>query len=118
MIFHKLFFAKFFFPNPCGSLIRPSVPGPTDIYSAYTPDELTAELANLKAEIAGGTIASLGGAAKSSTITRMPVADRMKALLWAMRRAGMQPPRGQKVVQILNRGCDPFPGAIAGGCFP
>jgi hypothetical protein len=73
------------------------MPSPQRLYEGYTSAELATEFTALKLEMTDGTFTSLGGASKSSTIQRIPLEARLKALRLEMRLLGLQPPRAQKV---------------------
>lgn len=73
------------------------MPSPQRLYEGYTAEELATEFTALKLEMTDGTFTSLGGASKSSSIQRVPIADRLKALRLEMRILGLADPRPQKV---------------------
>jgi hypothetical protein len=96
------------------------MPSPSNLYALYTADEVAAELVLLKAEISGGQITSLGGAAKSSSFQQIPADQKMASLLLRMRQLGLTPPRAQKVLQVLSpMGAVPCANELdAGGPLP
>jgi hypothetical protein len=90
------------------------MPSPAYIFrDLFTVAELQTMLRDLATT---GRISSLGGAAKSSSFENIPYAQLLIELRAELNRLQGHC-RAQKVVQLLDRGCDPFPGAYAGGCF-
>lgn len=69
------------------------MPSPQRLYEFYTDEELETEQVALKAEMTNGTFTSLGGAAKSSSIARVPVQERIRSLNLEFRKRGLSDPR-------------------------
>lgn len=78
------------------------MPSPQRLYAGYTTTELAAVFTALKLEQTNGTFTSLSGAAKSSTIQRIPLEDRLAAYHMEARILGLESRRGQKVQQRLD----------------
>lgn len=89
------------------------MPSPSNLYALYTAAEVAAEIVLVKAEISGGQVTSLGGAAKSSSFQQIPADQKMAALLLRSRQLGLTPPRAQKVVNVLApQGAVPYAGEL------